>query len=111
MNITIHLTLLNKLICKIKGHDLSFAYFLNACYSYTPPSASIDYLNNKIHFVNPIKYGFIHHGLVSKCNRCEEIIDIDQESTDLPIVYPDGEIFIKSTRANNDQTTKTKHIR
>ena len=87
--------ILVKLICKINGHNLSFAYFLNACYSYTP-SAS---------------YGFIHHGLVSKCNRCEEIIDIDQESTDLPIVYPDGEIFIKSTRDKNDQTTKTKHIR
>ena len=61
---------------------------------FTPPSASIDYLNNKIRFFeSKLNMGFIHHGLVSKCNRCEEIIDIDQESTDLPIVYPDGEIF------------------
>ena len=84
--------ILGKLLCAINGHNLSFAYFLNACYSYTPPSASIDCLNNKIHFSNPIKYGFIHHGLVSKCNRCSGIVVVDQESTELPIVYPDGTI-------------------
>lgn len=90
--------------CKTKGHDLTVAYFRGAFYPPVYPIVNL-YWDGRVEVkkLNRKHMGFLHKGLVSDCNRCGETIDIDRDTTNLPIQYPDGEIFIKSTRENKDE--------
>jgi hypothetical protein len=91
--------IINKAICKIKGHDLTVAYFRDAFYPPVYPIVSFHF-DGRVEVKKPDRKHmvFIHKGLVSDCNRCGDVVDVDKETTELPIQYPDGEIIIKADR-------------
>lgn len=81
---------------------MKIAYFKCPMNSTTPHTMSIE-TSGKVEINPPIKIGFLHYGLISKCDLCGEIVDIDEKTTDLPIQYPDGDIQIKSNRSVNER--------
>jgi len=102
---------LGKFVCAVKGcHVHSIAYFRCPMDSVAPSITSFDPFTGRVHISKSIRLGFIHYGLVSKCERCGEIVDIDKETTDIPIQYPDGDIQIKSSgRLNERKSIIQKH--
>jgi len=72
--------------CFIRGHDLQVAEYSCARESMPPLSACVDFDGNVRISQAPI-IGFMHYGLISRCVRCDKVIDA--EGSGLPILEPD----------------------